>query len=683
MNGYRPDIDGLRTVAVMPVVLFHANVSGLSGGFVGVDIFFVISGFLITTIIQKEITAGTFSLVRFYERRARRLLPALFAVILATLVAGYFLSMPGEFENIARSTAWVLTFVSNFYFWSKIGYFAPGVYELPFLHTWSLAIEEQFYIFFPLLLMLVSKLRRNPKTAIAVLTVASFALSALTTSTRPDAAYYLLPWRAWELGVGALIALYIKDVTFDRATREILSLVGLAAIAYAVLYFDETTVFPGAAAMLPVAGAGLLLLCGGHGDTFSDRFLSWSPMVWIGLISYSLYLWHWPVILFYQHIVFDRPDLLGAIVIVVLSVALAWLSWKYVEAPFRSHIPSAGPSKRAPRFSRAKIFSMSFAGMIALFALSGAIRFGDGWPWRLPPEATQLVDGRTDRHPRAGSCMARNEGWRSPKDPCIVGAGDDAPVVALWGDSHGIALLPEVDAAANRANVRAAFLSRAGCVPVENVERLDGRTGRCVEYGNGAMEYILETKSLTTVILVARYAMSAEGFLVDYGLAERDVDPTLFADAEDGLWPEEERLDRLIASLDKAITRMTDAGLTVAIIYPIPEIGHKVPQTLARLSLQGRNYQDFGVSYAFFQERNAEIMERLDEIVERTGAIVIKSDEILCDEEICRAYRDGHALYYDDDHLNGAGSALFAAEFDAIMAKAKSVDRAMNLEGTQ
>ncbi|WP_394181620.1 acyltransferase family protein [Yoonia maritima] len=682
VNRYRRDIDGLRAVAVLPVVLFHAHVSGVSGGYVGVDVFFVISGFLITSIIQREISTRNFSILRFYERRARRILPALFAVIVGTLAASYFFFMPTEFEDAAKSAIATVMFVSNILFWSETGYFSPGIYSQPLLHTWSLAIEEQFYIFFPPLMMLLAWMRQGPRKVIAALTLLSFALSALTTSMRPEMAYFLLPWRAWELGLGALIALSMDDIRLGRRMREGLSLFGLASILFAVAAFDETTNFPGYAALLPVAGAGLLLACGGHGDTISDRFLSMSPVVGIGLISYSLYLWHWPVIVFYQQITFDRPGLVGCVIVVAVSIILAWISWKYVEAPFRKS-PAFGRVKNAaPTFSQGRIFGLSLAGIFAIAALSWGIVQGQGWPWRLPDEAVRLAAFTDDRHPQLRECTARFDGWRAPSDPCIFGASAGDPSIALWGDSHAAALLPEVEAAAHRASLRVAYLSRSGCLPVENVERLDGRTGRCVEYGNGAMDYILDTPSLTTVIIVARYAMAADGYLLDYGLAERGFGPTIFEDATSGRWEEGQRFEQLMAKIDETVTRITDAGINVAVVYPIPEIGHKVPETLAKLSLQGRPVAEFGLPRADFEARNHAIIERLDEITAKTGAMQIRPYRYLCDDLLCRTYEEGEALYYDDDHLSSAGAALLRHEFDRVMKAGQVAAQVMEGDGT-
>ncbi|MCA0997322.1 acyltransferase family protein [Alloyangia pacifica] len=666
MIGYRRDIDGLRAVAVLPVVLFHADVRIFSGGFVGVDVFFVISGFLITTIIHREISAGEFSILRFYERRARRILPALLLVIAASLLAGYFLLMPADFSDAARAGLSAALFVSNMLFWSETGYFSPGIYDQPLLHTWSLAIEEQFYIFFPPIMLLIAALRWKPALPIAVLTALSLCLSGLTTEIRPAMGYYLLPWRAWELGLGALVAL-LPIRSMRRLPREIIGLSGLALIAVAVLQFDETTIFPGWAALMPVAGAAMVIAVGGTAMTICDRLLGCRPLVWTGLISYSLYLWHWPVIVFYQQIVFDRPDALGCVIVVSLSFLLAWASWAWVEVPFRRRGTS---QKTAAQGLSGPVPTLlvALAGIAAVSGASYAVINGNGLPGRLPAEAARLAGFADGQHPRLRECTGRNDAWRAPDDPCLFGADlKVSPTVALWGDSHAGALLPEIEAAAHRSGHTLAYLARAGCLPVAGTERLDGKTGRCAEYGTGALDYLLGSETIETVILVARYALAAEGYMVDYGLSERDWSPTRFADVKTGPWPDGERLARLMARLDETVGRLHAAGRSVIVVYPIPEIGYKVPETLAKYSLQGRRTEPFGLPREMFEQRNAAVRTELDKIVARHGALRVLPRAHLCDEAMCHAMRDGTPLYYDDDHLNAPGAALLGAAFDGVM----------------
>ena len=338
MISYRSDIDGLRAVAVVPVVLYHAGVPWLGGGFIGVDVFFVISGFLITSIIAPELESGKFSLLRFYERRARRILPALFFVLAASFLAATVMLLPGAFEAFGKSLLSTLGFVSNVWFWrSSTGYFAHASEFLPLLHTWSLAVEEQFYVFYPLALALLMRWgRRTMIVAIAATSLLSLALAVWATPQMPAASFYLLPTRAWELGFGALVALGVAPRRMHQTAREMLSAIALLAILVPMVFYDANTTFPGLAAVPPVLGATLLIMIGATGSSTLHRLLGARAIVSVGLISYSLYLWHWPVLAYFRVAVAD-PHLPVALAILAvgLSSAMAYLSWRYVERPFR------------------------------------------------------------------------------------------------------------------------------------------------------------------------------------------------------------------------------------------------------------------------------------------------------------------------------------------------------------
>lgn len=323
---YRRDIDGLRTLAVLPVVFNHAGIPGFPGGFVGVDIFFVISGFLISGILAREVEESRYSVVRFYERRARRILPALFAVIAVTLIIGCFILTPMQFDGLGKSVATTLLFVSNLWFWYSAGdYFGPGVELEPLLHTWSLAVEEQFYFLYPLLLWALSGFSRKTLVlAVGSLSLLSLALSIYATPSHPTFSFYLLPTRIWELGAGALLALGVFPTSRQRWVSELAGVLGLGLIVGAILLVDDQTPFPGLSAVAPVAGAVLLIIAGfGPGSTAS-RLLSLSPLVGIGLISYSLYLWHWPIIVAARVMTGNSElSLATAAICIGLSIALA------------------------------------------------------------------------------------------------------------------------------------------------------------------------------------------------------------------------------------------------------------------------------------------------------------------------------------------------------------------------
>lgn len=335
---YRPEIDGLRALAVLPVLAFHAGFDAFGGGFVGVDVFFVISGYLITGILLKELDAGRFSLLSFYERRARRILPALIAVMLVCLPAAALLLLPRDLEDFTQSLVAVASFSSNILFWLESGYFDRTAELKPLLHTWSLAVEEQFYILFPLLLLALWQAPRVRLLAVLGLAFGvSLGLAEWGARAFPSAAFYLLPTRAWELLLGVFCAIWLhhRGTSFaPGAGVQVLGLAGLALIAAAVLLFDHDTRFPGMPALLPTVGTGLIILCAVPG-TLVHALLRQRLLVGIGLISYSAYLWHQPLFAFVRYASPEEPAplLMGALLLAVLP--LAWVSWRFIEHPFR------------------------------------------------------------------------------------------------------------------------------------------------------------------------------------------------------------------------------------------------------------------------------------------------------------------------------------------------------------
>lgn len=362
---YRSEIDGLRSIAVLPVIFFHAGFSTFSGGYVGVDVFFVISGYLITTILIDQISTGKFSIVDFYERRARRILPALFFVMLCTIPFAWLWMIPQQFKDFSQALVAISFFVSNILFWRKEDYFAPSAEENPMLHTWSLAVEEQFYIFFPILLLILWRFGKNPVFyAVVLLSFLSLLLAEYGWRNNPTANFYLLPTRAWELGVGAICAFLLHGKT--AKPNQLLSVLGLLMIAYSVFAFDETVPFPSVYALVPVIGTALIILFGGKG-TLIEKLLSTKVLVGVGLVSFSAYLWHQPLFAFARIRGLDIESATLMLSLSAASILLAFFSWRYVEQPFRK---KGGAVSTASRFSRKQVF-----GMAAVFSI-GFIGFG-------------------------------------------------------------------------------------------------------------------------------------------------------------------------------------------------------------------------------------------------------------------------------------------------------------------
>lgn len=381
---YRREIDGLRTIAVLPVIFFHAGFAWMSGGFVGVDVFFVISGYLITTIILNELDAGRFSIAGFYERRARRILPALFLVIACCVPAAYLILLPDQLSGFAKSLGSVMVFLSNVYFRKEVNYFARASEEEPLLHTWSLAVEEQYYVIFPLLAMLLWKGGRRVFLITTVsIAVASFLFADMQSLLRPDKAFFDTRGRVWELFVGSLVAIYVLRWRKNAPARAIAELgggLGLALILWACFHFEQSTPFPGRYALAPTLGAALVILCTSPA-TLVGRLLGSAPAVGIGLVSYSAYLWHQPLFAFARVVSRAQPGPLVFLVLSAVSLVLAYLSWRFVEQPFRNR----------QRFSRKRIFAMSLAGIGLFISMALPAHLSNGLPGRFSPEDSDLL----------------------------------------------------------------------------------------------------------------------------------------------------------------------------------------------------------------------------------------------------------------------------------------------------
>jgi peptidoglycan/LPS O-acetylase OafA/YrhL len=452
---YRPDIDGLRAIAVLLVVWFHAFPEAMPGGFVGVDIFFVISGFLITGIIVHELDQQRFSLPGFYMRRIRRIFPALIVVLAVTLVLGWLWMLPAAYAQLSADVFGSAAFVSNIALLLQSGYFDIESGKKPLLHLWSLGIEEQFYLFWPLILMLATRLRLRILVVTSVIGIACFALNVALIGSDPVATFYLPFTRAWELLAGAALASGWSRLRQTGAANNWRAAIGLLLIAVAAGVLDSKSAFPGWWAVLPVAGAALLLSAPAAWGC--QHLLSSPAMVRIGLISYPLYLWHWPLLVFFGIIKFAPLTLIERGLIVGLSFALAWLTYRFVEIPFRFGRPI--------RFGIAGLCS----GMALVALAGGVIVRGHGLDFRLPPEIREMTDVRTDTSKwRFHQCLLDLSHETSFDDSCVD--HNRRPLILLWGDSTAGALLPGLRKAQETRDFGIAQLTSSSCVPALNTD---------------------------------------------------------------------------------------------------------------------------------------------------------------------------------------------------------------------
>lgn len=661
---YRPEIDGLRAIAVLPVIFCHAGFEVFSGGFVGVDIFFVISGYLITLIIYGELQEERFSIVQFYERRVRRILPALFFVILVCFPFAWMWMMPEEFKDFCKSVMKVNLFISNIYFLKEMDYFAPNAQLAPMLHTWSLAVEEQFYVIFPLILILFKKI--SPKILllfITILVISSLGLSEWESKAFPSRNYYLLSTRAWELGVGSILALsidYRKNANGWFA--QLASSLGLLLVLFAIFSFDETTPFPGLWALIPVLGAALIIAYA-RAQTLVGKVIGSKFFVALGLISYSAYLWHQPIFAF-TRIRFGAgvlPEIyLG---LSVLALFLAYLTWKFIEQPFRKN----------SKFTRRQVFTGAAIVSIIFISFGKIGRLTDGFPERLPLEAREMAAWAKDKNLRRDECNAKKSRYIAPEDSCVYG-NELFPEFAILGDSHALGLAGPLSQKLIQEGHGLRMFTYNSCAPVVGYYR-SGKLDECPKYNNDVQKYIFAHDEIKTVILFARWTLYLEG--VPFNNKEGGAE---YAKPVYGLPITKDlnfinnpaRVDEIGQIYRSAIKSFLDNGKRVVLVHPVPEVGWHVPYYLAREILFGvEKTEVLSTSFEVFKDRTKDVREQFNMIGEHGNLLMIKIEEVFCNTFIvdrCVAQlEDGKPLYYDKNHLNSIGGFMLSEKIIKAM----------------
>ncbi|MEZ5751830.1 MAG: acyltransferase family protein [Paracoccaceae bacterium] len=641
---YRPEIDGLRAIAVMSVVVFHAYEPALPGGFVGVDIFFVISGFLITSIIAKEIADGSFSIATFYERRIRRIFPSLFVVLLACIPFAWILMTPGQLRDFSQSVLATGTFLSNIYFFLKTGYFEQDSHVLPLLHTRSLAVEEQYYVLFPLLMLLLARGRHSVTVAVlALLAFGSLALSILWGSSHAMMNFFLLPSRGWELLSGALLALvfptvrpFLEDRPRLRAGIEVAGIVGLL---HGLLFITSHDPFPGLLA-LPAVWGTVALIASMKPDRMAGRVLSSKLAVGIGMISYSAYLWHQPLFAF-ARIRWGVLPPVALVGLIALTLILAFLSWRFVERPFRNR-----------QWLRRGTVLWLGAAMIGAMAVVGGIgHLQKGFPNRFDQQTLALA-ATAAPSPRRAECHTEGVDYRRPSDGCIYGTG--TPTWAVLGDSHGVELALALGETLGSRNQGLLHLTFSGCPPA--IDFPYDNPG-CREWTNDAVEYLELTPQISNVLIVYRAAFHLYGehgpLAHDLAALHQGTAPLFLRDRT----PEAAR-EAYWNGLRGIVDRLVTAGKTVYVLGPVPELPVHVERIIFDTTRSIGDRSDApGASVDFLHARYDAINARLAEF-EGPHSEVVSISETLCDSDMCRATQNASSNYFDDNHLSMAGARV-------------------------
>lgn len=633
---HRKEIDGLRAIAVLSVVFCHAGFAVFAGGFVGVDVFFVISGYLITSIILRELDAGTFSLRRFYERRARRILPALFLMLAVCLPLAWWWLWPADFRDFAKSLVYVVLFASNIHFFKEIGYFSPDVELRPLLHTWSLGVEEQYYILFPLILMFVWRLRRHWLAGgLVVLLMLSLLGAQLGLARLPEASFYLLPARAWELLLGAVYALLVAQrhpvAQVPQPWRNPLSLAGLGMILCAVFLYSPATPFPGLSALMPTLGA-LLVIAAATPETLAGKLLAWRPVQWVGLCSYSIYLWHQPVFAFARYRL-DEPAMPLMAALIALTLMLGYLSWRYVEGPFRR-----------PCWQGRRLAAFALVGMAGFIVLGMAGRHRADIFKRFAPAYEVQIGVERQLSRNYGLDKACDELRGNPQ--CQTA---DNPEVLLWGDSYAMHLADGI--IASQPDVGLVQRTESGCAPLLGIAPVRGgnlsAAEACLRFNEDVLAELKRMPSIRYVVLAspfAQYLKSENSLLVEDGR---------LLSVDSGL---------VLKALQETLRRLEEMQVSTVVVSPPPANGGDLGKCLARSVLLERSLAHCDFAQSEMSLERLAVYRLLAALP--SGTRVVWLHELMCQGGHCASHDGNTFLYLDDGHLSRDGSVLLGKKYD-------------------
>lgn len=664
MSRYRADVDGLRTIAVVSVILFHFSVPGFSGGFVGVDIFFVISGYLIGRVILDRASEGRFSFLAFLERRVRRLYPALFVMLFASLVFFSFILIPADLRAFGKSLFAATVYSANILFYSESGYFDNAGVHKPLLHTWSLSVEEQFYILFPLCVMFLVRAglsRRNLEAALYLGTGASLLLALWQVREAQEAAFFLFPARAWEMGLGVIASSQLWSSWASEGRRgTACAIFGTVVILVPIFTYHEGTIFPGLAALPPCLGTALLLASGSSAQTRLHTLLSTRPMVSIGLISYSLYLWHWPLVVALRYLFVDSFGLEHVLIGLILTFAFAFLSWRFVERPFRLQ----NTVTRRQVFGSAIVASM-VASVVGLFYWHF-----DGVPQRYESNDRAIAYAAGDFIQSGGTCDVGLPDFTPGLHVCRIGDRTKTPDFLVWGDSHARAWRDGLHLRANELGRAGWLIWQGGCPPLFSVSKRESVSSQkadreCSEAIERLRAYLASDERLRDVLLIGRWAYYTSGGGVGIDSANR-IDLLRFP-ADSGSNQEVFR-----SALLGTVYELNRARRKVTILQSVPEFESFNARLLAQRVLASRD------SLAILAEKmgtmpKAAVMKRqtaasaaINPLITSGQAEYLKVEDLFCDEQVCYAVKQNVPVFFDNNHLTVKASIANREIFDSF-----------------
>lgn len=640
---YRLEIDGLRAVAVIPVILFHAGFSLFSGGFVGVDIFFVISGYLITTIILTELDQGVFSLSRFYERRIRRIFPCLFLVMAACFIGSWYWLLPTDMQAFSLSMSAVSTFTSNIFFWQDTGYWGAENELKPLLHTWSIAIEEQYYFLFPLFLMMMLRFGKITLLVIMfILALMSLAFAEFLTSIDRMASFFLLPSRAWELIFGAIIATFfiyqpktMAELTSNGLVNQLGSISGFGLITYSIFMFDSKTPFPGLYTLVPTIGAGLVIIFA-LPATVVGKMLASRMLVGVGLISYSMYLWHQPIFAFARYKSLEELSTAYLLLLIAIMVSFSYISWFYVERPLRNR-----------NFLSKKMIFVSAFVLSTLFLSIGLVGYWSSGFAGFAMKNSLVAQGIEKKLRINFGLSNKCEESFTLSSRCRT---SDEPKILLWGDSFAMHLAQGIRA--SNPDVEMIQMTKSACGPFFDVAPVSS-PGR-MSWARNCLQFTNEVRSWLRSNDTVKYVVVSSPFW--HYLS--DNHKLLYINGEVKAASKELALQAFIRTLDQ----IKALGYIPVVFSPPPANGVNLGRCSANAFQQGLKLSACNFALDELTSVRRDVYEFLDSIAKKHR--VIRLDKLLCAGGECKTHLGSTWLFNDERHLSHLGSAALGKQFD-------------------
>ncbi len=646
---YREDINGLRAWAVIAVSFFHFSLIGLSGGFTGVDVFFVISGYLMTSIIVGGYLEGNFSILKFYMSRVRRILPPLLIVIIILLILGWFWLTTPDYQDLAKQATFATTFLSNVYYWKNAGYFDITAQEKLLLHTWSLSVEAQFYFLYPLFIAIVWKIWKNIKAisyAVILLFLVSLILNLYASSRMPDASFYLLLTRAWELASGGLIFLAVKNNLFSKSIKNIAYYLGWALIIASFIFISENLSWPSYWAILPVLGTSLVILANNENSIFTNNKIA----QWLGDRSYSLYLWHWPivVILYFTGL---QSEWNYVIIGFVLSLLLAHLSYHLIEIPTRKYLTQANLKKEIFVILISCILIGLVSFCIKKFTFEGRL-----------PEIIELVANETNNKLDISKYCSNSK----TNNGCEIGDKNFISAI-LIGDSQAETLISPL-LKNTKGNILLFSLHGCGTIKNMGLRHLPKDSEECIVFNNNLIQKINLISFDIPVIIVNRYALYLKGYLPNENekYISRPGPKALFIN-NNQFDVSKENFEQIFYENYKDTISEISNNRKIFLVRPYPEMEMNIPKKLSRALIFKNEYEDVRISKENYINRNKEIWEMQDRIANKYDNVNILNPLIyLCSNNYCNGLKNKRPLYYDDTHLSEYGNQLLVPMFEEI-----------------